>query len=67
MKKNKSISSKKSFWCDESGASAVEYGLLLASITLVLVLAFTELGDKAKSLFSSITQKITDQTANIDD
>ena len=54
--------SKTNFWKDETGASAVEYGLLIACITLVLVLAFTELGDKAKGLFTNITKKISDQT-----
>ena len=38
---------------EERGASAVEYGLLVAAIAAVIILVIFTLGDNIKSLFSS--------------
>jgi Flp pilus assembly pilin Flp len=40
------------FTCDESGASAVEYALLLAFITLAIVTSVTVFGQAVASLFN---------------
>ena len=39
---------------DEQGASAVEYGLLVALIAVVIVGAVTALGTKLSDMFNSI-------------
>lgn len=40
---------------DEEGASAVEYGLLVGLIAVVIIVAVTALGAKLNTLFQSIT------------
>ena len=42
----------KNFFKDESGASAVEYGLLVSLISLVIILAVTALGTTIKGTFN---------------
>ncbi len=39
---------------DDSGATAVEYGLLLAGLSLLILVAVFELGDELESLFNHI-------------
>ncbi len=39
---------------DESGATAIEYGLLAAGIGLVLILAVTNLGTTLQGVFNDI-------------
>ena len=43
----------KNFFKDESGASAVEYGLLVSLIAVVIILAVTTLGGKINTAFTS--------------
>jgi pilus assembly protein Flp/PilA len=40
---------------DEEGASAVEYGLLVGLIAVVIIAAVTALGVKLNALFAAIT------------
>jgi len=47
------ISALKSLVRDESGATLVEYGLLLALIALVAIATMTTLGTNIKNLFSN--------------
>jgi pilus assembly protein Flp/PilA len=47
-----------SFFRDETGASAVEYGLLVALIAAVIVGAVTVLGGNLRDAFNYIAQKI---------
>ena len=42
----------KNFFKDESGASAVEYGLLVALIAVVIITAVTALGTTVKNTFN---------------
>ncbi|MES2086923.1 MAG: Flp family type IVb pilin [Pseudomonadota bacterium] len=46
------------FLKDESGATAIEYGLIAALIAVVLVTAVTALGTKLSGLFTGISGKI---------
>jgi pilus assembly protein Flp/PilA len=46
------------FWQDESGATAVEYGLLVALIACVVISAVTSLGTGLKTKFSSVATAI---------
>jgi pilus assembly protein Flp/PilA len=43
---------------DDRGATAVEYGLLVALIAGVIVVAVTALGTKVSGLFTTITTNI---------
>jgi pilus assembly protein Flp/PilA len=43
----------KNFFKDESGASAVEYGLLVALIAVVIIAAVSTLGTNLKSKFNA--------------
>jgi pilus assembly protein Flp/PilA len=44
---------------DESGATAIEYGLLAAGIGLLLVVIVPELGDVLKTTFTEIKTGIS--------
>lgn len=46
------------FLRDESGATAIEYGLLAALIAVVIIGAVTALGTALRSRFSAITSAI---------
>jgi len=43
---------------EEKGATAVEYGLMVGLIAVVIIAAVTLLGNDLKALFESITAKI---------
>jgi pilus assembly protein Flp/PilA len=44
----------KKFFADETGASAVEYGLLVALIAVVITAAVTTLGTNLSTKFSDV-------------
>jgi len=46
------------FFHDESGASAVEYGLLVGLIAIVILGAVTALGTSLQTIFSSMASTI---------
>jgi pilus assembly protein Flp/PilA len=48
----------KNFVQDESGASAVEYGLLVALIAVVIIGAVTALGTSISNVFSTVSSKV---------
>jgi pilus assembly protein Flp/PilA len=48
----------KRFFQDEAGASAVEYGLLVALIAVVIITAVTTLGTNLSSKFDSVATSI---------
>ncbi len=50
------------FKSDESGATAIEYGLIAALISVALIAGATTLGNTLNSTFSSISGKM--QNAN---
>ena len=43
---------------DESGATAIEYGLIVALIAVVIVTAVTSLGGKLNGAFSTVASSI---------
>ena len=45
-------------WQDEAGASAVEYGLLVALIAVVIISAVTLLGTNLSTKFNSVASSI---------
>jgi pilus assembly protein Flp/PilA len=49
-------------WKNEDGQAMVEYGLLVALIALVVVVALVTLGPKIKDMFSAVETKLTPAT-----
>jgi pilus assembly protein Flp/PilA len=48
----------KSFIVDESGASLVEYGLLVGLIAVVAITAVSALGTKVKNVFATVNNTL---------
>jgi len=46
------------FWKDESGATAIEYGLIATGIAVAIIPVITGLGTKLKSTFSTISTAV---------
>jgi pilus assembly protein Flp/PilA len=49
----------KSFVKNESGATAIEYGLIAAGISVVIITAVTTIGGKVEETFNSIATEMT--------
>ena len=45
----------KRFWADQSGATAIEYGLIAAGITVAIITVVKGLGTKLKTTFTSVS------------
>ncbi|HVI31120.1 Flp family type IVb pilin [Phenylobacterium sp.] len=43
---------------DESGATAIEYGLIAALVAVVLVTALTAMGNKLSGTFQTVSSKL---------
>jgi pilus assembly protein Flp/PilA len=48
----------KSFLCDESGPTAVEYAVMLALIIVVCIAAITALGTNANNTFTFVSKTV---------
>ena len=48
----------KSFVKNESGATAIEYGLIAAGISVVIVIAVGAIGGSVKATFESISEAL---------
>ncbi len=48
----------KNFFKDESGATAVEYGLMVALIAAVIVTIVTTLGQKVNTAFTTVSNSM---------
>jgi pilus assembly protein Flp/PilA len=48
----------KAFWANESGATAIEYGLIAALIFLVIVTSVTAFGNKTTGIMNSVSAAI---------
>ena len=46
------------FWRDESGATAIEYGLIAAGISVAIIVAVNGLGTNLNSKFTSINNSL---------
>ena len=44
---------------DEKGATAVEYGIMVALIAVAIIIAVTALGTQLTDLFNTVTGKLT--------
>ena len=49
----------KSFIADESGATAIEYGLIAAGIAIAIITAVQGVGSQLKTNFNTIQTKLT--------
>lgn len=47
------------FWKDESGATAIEYGLIAGLIAVVIITALTTLGSNLTTKFQTIASALT--------
>jgi len=47
------------FLNDESGATAIEYGLIAGLISVVIAASVTTIGSDLKTIFASIATKLT--------
>ncbi|MGC1561200.1 MAG: Flp family type IVb pilin [Bradyrhizobium sp.] len=52
----KNILSK--FWADESGATAIEYGLIAAGISLAIIAVVNGIGSNLNTKFNSINTSL---------
>jgi pilus assembly protein Flp/PilA len=48
----------KRFAADESGATAIEYGLIAAGISVAIITVVNQLGSDLKSTFSNISTQL---------
>jgi pilus assembly protein Flp/PilA len=46
------------FWRDESGATAIEYGLIAAGISIAIIVAVNGLGTNLNNKFTSINNSL---------
>jgi pilus assembly protein Flp/PilA len=46
------------FWADETGATAIEYGLIAAGIALAVIAVVNGLGTKLNAKFTSINASL---------
>jgi pilus assembly protein Flp/PilA len=46
------------FWADQSGATAIEYGLIAAGISLAIIAVVNGLGTKLNTKFTSINNSL---------
>ncbi|GGI19025.1 pilus assembly protein [Bradyrhizobium guangdongense] len=46
------------FWSDESGATAIEYGLIAAGIALAIITVVNSLGTTLNDKFTSISSSL---------
>ncbi len=47
------------FWKDESGATAIEYGLIGALISVIIITAIRTVGTNLSNTFDKIAQNLT--------
>jgi pilus assembly protein Flp/PilA len=52
------VAAMKRFWNDESGATAVEYGLMVALIAVVIIVAVGLLGTNLNTKFKEVADKV---------
>lgn len=53
----------KDFIKDESGATAIEYGLIAGLIAVAIIVALTTLGGNISDLFDKIAESVTGATS----
>lgn len=54
----------KSFYADETGATAIEYGLIAALVSVAAIGALTTMGNSLQSLFGSVSNSLQNAVAS---
>ena len=49
----------KNFWAEEDGATAVEYGIMVAAIAAVIITVVISIGAKVDTAFDSVDTGLT--------
>ena len=49
----------KKFWKDERGATAIEYGLIAALISVVIIAAVTTVGTQLTTTFTTVSNALS--------
>lgn len=52
------VAAVKRFWNDESGATAVEYGLMVALIAVVIIVSVALLGTNLNNKFKNVADSV---------
>ncbi len=52
----------KTFLADESGATAIEYGLIAALVSVAAITALTTMGGSLKGMFTKVSTELTKAT-----
>jgi pilus assembly protein Flp/PilA len=60
---NKLFNFGKSLWKDESGATAIEYGLLAALISVAIILTVSSLGETLDGVFNKVDTELAPSAA----
>jgi len=55
----------KSLLKDESGATAIEYGLIAALVSVAAISALTAMGSSLDSLFTTVSNTLEDANASV--
>ncbi len=55
----------KQFCGDESGATAIEYGLIAALVSVAAIGALTTMGESLESMFGTVSTALTDANSTI--
>ena len=51
-------------WHDESGATAIEYGLIAALVSVAAIVALTALGTSLKTIFNIVSTELQNAAAS---
>jgi pilus assembly protein Flp/PilA len=62
--KNRTVASAKSFLNGESGATAIEYGLIAALISVAIVTVLGTVGTDLGNTFQAVANKLTQASAS---
>ena len=55
----------KTFLSDDSGATAIEYGLIAALVSIAALVTLTSLGSSLGILFGEVETQVTDATTSL--
>ena len=58
------IKTLKALYSDESGATAIEYGLIAALVSVAGIVALEAMGTSLSSMFSSVSTKLNQAVAS---
>ncbi len=53
------LTSIKNFYVDESGATAIEYGLIAALVSVAAITALTAMGDSLATIFDRVSSELS--------